>query len=559
MKNFSSVVLMSLTLSGLAFSIEKAEAFNFQYKDVNGFIDTTVSTGVSLRVQDRRHALIGKANGGTANTVDGDDGNRNYSKGSLTAATQLMTNDIGASYKNYSAFVRTTYFYDPVNLYKKELTPYERRNAGQGFQLLDAYVEGKFEPADKKLNIRAGKQVLNWGESLFIPGALTNINAVDVSKLHQPGSEIRNALLPSPMISHSLQLSENFSFSNYYLFKYDRTKLDICGTYFATSDFAGCENGNGVSTIGYGTKVSGTLGYTAYQTDDQRPSNQGQYGAALKYLATQWHDTEFGLYFENYHNHVPVANAISNLPALGYYPFIQLKYLENIQVFGFTTSVDLGGIAVQGEYTYRPRYPLQIDGAEYYTAAAYTNGLQVAQATAPYQTIRGYKQLPVNQMQASFIKSFGQDNPFKANEWMVMGEAAMIYISHFPNKSDLRFDGPNTDLPGYTDPTAPGKQTKGFADRLSWGYVLSTSVTYQQFVKNVDLKPRIAFSHDVEGTSPSPLSQFVNGRMGKTFGITATYLSSWSLDASYTNYSGAGNRNLLNDRDFVSITLKHWF
>jgi hypothetical protein len=99
----------------------------------------------------------------------------------------------------------------------------------------------------------------------------------------------------------------------------------------------------------------------------------------------------------------------------------------------------------------------------------------------------------------------------------------------------------------------------GWADQLSWGYVLYASPTYHQVVKNVDLIPRVAFSHNVEGTSPSPVSQFVAGRMSATLSATALYVDRWSLELSYTNFWGASPRNSLVDRDFVSATVKHWF
>ncbi|MCB9772179.1 MAG: DUF1302 domain-containing protein [Candidatus Omnitrophica bacterium] len=533
-----------------------AHAFRFQHNEVSGFIDTTISSGASLRLQERDPALIGRANGGTAYTVDGDNGNRNFSKGTLISNTNKAINDMGLSYQNYSAFVRLSYFFDPVNRYKKELTPYQRENAGQGFDLLDAYVEGKFEPWGKKLNVRVGKQVLNWGESIFIPGGLNSLNSLDVGKLQVPGAEFREAIVPSPMISDSFQLTPRLSLSNYYIFKYDRTKLEECGTFFSTTDI-GCEGGTGNSTGGYGQVAEGTSSQLTRRLKDDRPSNHGQYGAALRYLSPELNDSEFGIYFENFHNHVPVVSGVSSTP--GAQPFLFFQYLENLQVYGFTASTNVGSVAIQGEYSYRPDYPLQIETGEVFAAAQYFPSAQVAAAKAPGNIIRGYRKLPVNQLQASMIKAFGHNNPFKAQEWVVAGEAAVIYVSHFPDKRDLRFDGPATNLAAYSGVGSPALQTSGWADRLSWGYVLSSSTTYQKVIKNIDLTPRVAFSHNVEGTTPSPLSQFVADRMSATIGINVLYLNQWSAEISYTNYFGASFRNALNDRDFASLIVKHWF
>ncbi len=549
--------ILILTALVSCLSTVNAQAFQFQKDEVKGFVDTTISSGFGMRVEERKHALIGRANGGTAYSTGGDDGNRNYSKGSLFSAATKGTSDMGLSYQNLSTFVRLSYFFDPVTRYKKEMTHYQRESAGQSFELLDAYVQGRFQPAGKALDIRLGKQVLNWGESLFIPGGLNAINAVDVAKLRLPGSEVREALLPSPMISDSFQLTDNLSLSNYYVFKYDRTKLDICGTYFSTDDVV-CEGGSGDSTGGFGLLPEGTAGSITRRVKDQRPSNNGQYGAALRYLAEEFNDTEFGLYFINYHNHVPVVSAISTVP--GGQPSLIVQYLENLQVYGFSASTDLpAGITLQSEYSYKPRFPLQVETNEVFAAAQYFPAAQVRAATAPGQMISGYREMPVNQVQAALTKTFGHENPIKAADVTVAAEAALIYVSHFPNKRDLRFDGPATNLPAYNGLGAPELQRSGWADQLSWGYVLYASPTYHQVVKNVDLIPRVAFSHNVEGTSPSPVSQFVAGRMSATLSATALYVDRWSLELSYTNFWGASPRNSLVDRDFVSATVKHWF
>ena len=44
-----------------------------------------------------------------------------------------------------------------------------------------------------------------------------------------------------------------------------------------------------------------------------------------------------------------------------------------------------------------------------------------------------------------------------------------------------------------------------------------------------------------------------------TLGVEANYLNRWSLDLSYTNYFGAGQFNLISDRDFVAFVAKYSF
>ncbi|MCB9757047.1 MAG: DUF1302 domain-containing protein [Candidatus Omnitrophica bacterium] len=553
LKFFPAIILATFTFSLLAVN---AAAFQFQYKEISGFVDSTISSGTSIRLEERDPRFIGRANGGTAYSVNGDDGDRNFSKGTLISSTNKMTHDIGASYQNFSTFVRMSYFFDPVNRYKKELTPYQRDLSGRGFNLLDAYIEGKFKPIDKDLNIRVGKQVLNWGESTFIPGGLSVINAINIADLRRPGSEIREAFVPTPMISDSLQLTNKLSLSNFYLFKYDRSKSDVCGTFFSTSDST-CEGGNGYLTSGYGLYPEGTPSLIIARVPDKEPSNSGQYGAAVRYLSEELNNSEFGFYFINYHSRVGVGSAIASTP--GKLPSFRVEYPENLQVLGFTASTDFAGLALQGEYTYRPDYPFQIETTEVFAAAQYFPSAQVSAATAPGDIIKGWHEMPVNQLQGTVTKAFGRENPFFADEWIISTEAAMIYISHFPEKNDLRFEAPGTDFPAYSGLSSPEIQRSGWADRFSWGYVIGSSWTYNQVLKNIDLIPRFAFSHNVNGTTPAPLSQFVKERLSFNLSLTALYSQAWSVDLSYTNYCGASIRNSFQDRDFASVTVKHWF
>ena len=71
--------------------------------------------------------------------------------------------------------------------------------AGRDFRILDLYASGAFDLGDIPLDVRVGNQVLNWGESTFVPNGINVINPIDVSRLRTPGSELRDALVPVPM------------------------------------------------------------------------------------------------------------------------------------------------------------------------------------------------------------------------------------------------------------------------------------------------------------------------------------------------------------------------
>jgi hypothetical protein len=70
---------------------------------------------------------------------------------------------------------------------------------------------------------------------------------------------------------------------------------------------------------------------------------------------------------------------------------------------------------------------------------------------------------------------------------------------------------------------------------------------------------RAIWSQDVDGTTPGPGGNFVDGRRAATFGVLASYQSQLEFDVSYTAFDGAGRYNELTDRDFLAATIKYSF
>ena len=64
-------------------------------------------------------------------------------------------------------------------------------------------------------------------------------NAVDLSRLRAPGSLVREALLPAPMLRVSAEIFQNFSIEAYYQAYWNRVELDPTGSYFSFNDLTG--------------------------------------------------------------------------------------------------------------------------------------------------------------------------------------------------------------------------------------------------------------------------------------------------------------------------------
>src|SRR5690606_8238336 len=68
--------------------------------------------------------------------------------------------------------------------------------AGRRFRLLDAYVWTDVDLFGRTLGLRAGRQVITWGESLFVQNGVNTANYIDLAALRLPGAELKEALLP---------------------------------------------------------------------------------------------------------------------------------------------------------------------------------------------------------------------------------------------------------------------------------------------------------------------------------------------------------------------------
>ncbi len=296
-----------------------AQAFEFQSKDgeVTGYLDTTISFGALWRMQSRDPSLIAIVNGGTSRDPNSDDGNLNYDRGELVSMPIKATQDLSIKYRNFGLFARGSYFYDYPVSNKTELGPEAHEQTAHGVDLLDLYVHGKFDVGGRGLFVRAGNQVVSWGESTFIQNGINVLNPVDVSKLRVPGAELKEALTPTPMLWLLQEVTDQLSVEATWMARWKKTEIDPRGTYFSTNDFVG-DSGNFAYT-GFGRRndshgaagvfpVSPTAQLIAPRSDDRSPDNGDEYGLALRYLFPEHNNTEVGLFYVNYHSRTPYVS-----------------------------------------------------------------------------------------------------------------------------------------------------------------------------------------------------------------------------------------------------------
>lgn len=597
-------------LASGAFANANAVDFTFG-DDWTGSVQTQLSYGVSMRVQERDDELIGLANInpliGTRPlseqltapgrfSVNSDDGNMNYDEGDFFSNAVKATSEFSLNYKeNMGAFVRASYFYDFENVDRRELGKFAKQKVGKDFQLLDAFVFWNYELGGNDGSLRLGRQVVSWGESTFIQNGINVINPVDVSKLRVAGSELKEAFLPVEMLYTTYNFSENLSAEALYIFEFEQTEPDPVGTYFSTNDFATLDGEFVMLNFGRNNEPQSfaacqrglvpssnalefaNCGAAVARAPDRFASDDGQYGFAVRYFADQLMSTEFGFYFLNYHSRLPLISGISitnTAPSSGRY-FIE--YPEDIKLYGISFNTTLGetGIALQGELSHRDNMPLQIDDVELlFTALSPLNNLipqpylqfrsQLGQV-GPGQEVRGWERHEVSQLQFTATKVFGPGNWIRADQISAVAEFGGTEVWDLPDPSLLRYQGDGTDTGGGPDSLTgagrnPIQQTEGFPTAFSWGYRLAARADYPNaFGSSFTLSPRAAFNHDVNGITPGPGGNFLEDRRSLTVGVETNYLNKWVGDVSYTRFMGAGALNLIHDRDFVSFTVKYAF
>ena len=626
------VGLIVLAVAWSVLPAAPAKAADLSKGELKFIVDTTLSWGARWRLDDRDLRIIGLPEGGTAFSVNGDDGNLNFDTG-LTSNAVKATIDIDLAYKNFGGFFRGSGFYDWEVMgagERTKLAPAAEDWAGSRAELLDAYVWWQFNLGSRRGQLRGGQQVLNWGESTFIPGGVSVVNPVDVAALRVPGAELREAFRPVGMAWGSVDLSQSVSLEGFYQYDWDETVIDPPGTYFSTNDFAG--RGGTHVFLGFGSAPD--TGESPFfvqppldrpflgvpRAPDVEPSDSGQWGAALRWLAG-FGNTEFGFFFTNYHSRLPTVNARTGTiqgaiaaaqagpqaaalvyQALGVPPGISpeadaaaaeagqaaatdayaataryfIAYPEDIKLFGasFNTQIATTGIALQGEGSYKQDAPYLVDDVELLFAALspISPGLAATNQVVPggaglNEIIPGYRLHDATQAQLTMTKAWGSLPFLHADQGVLVFEPAIVHVSGMPSKDVLRYEGAGTYTSGNPIHSLPGgahagkafEEPEHFADPTSWGYRLVGRLTYNNAIGAMNLLPRFGWGHDVDGITPGPGGAFIDGRQAFTLGLGMNYQFKWQFDISWTTYSGAGRYNLINDRDFIGVNVKYLF
>jgi len=438
-----------------------AAAFNFGTDDgaLTGSLDTTLSYGQMWRMekQDKNN-----------DDINTNDGNRNFAKGKMATNAGSIVSVFKLNYGDYGLTLKGRGYYDHQiaknrnDYFKNSLTPEPaqaapynsfpkktRELSGRKLELLDAYVNANWDIFNMPFQLTVGKHVLNWGESMFYRGGINSaINPLDLTTYRMMNynlSDLKELYIPMEAVSFNIGLTENLSMEAFYQWKWKETVLPPVGTFFSETDLladgantawadqapdlflpvrdiypkaigATCSGimlglydpcANGLTGLAPGVDPRGIV-RVASIIPKKKARNDGQFGLSFKYTVEALNNTEFGLYFVNYHSKEPqLVGDMGGYQGYGMLPLVLgqpfwngrgivgnisdfisnpqqaiadwgvnggllmaidaggsvrgwREYPEDIRMYGFSFATEWLGVSWAGEITYRPNMPIGI-------------------------------------------------------------------------------------------------------------------------------------------------------------------------------------------------------
>jgi hypothetical protein len=405
-----------------------------------------LTSGATLRMQDRNYALIGKTDVpgqqglcapddcmslsgnpapnqrlvnavGAFAGVNNDNGDLNYDKHSIVAATTKLAPVLTFADGPVTAKARAILFYDPANtgfsqthsntLYQPAQTgrdPDIEHRFALGYRWREAFVS----VGNERWSATLGNQILSWGEASITQfNTLNTLNPYDADVVRMPGAQISEYLQAVPAFTVDGELGGGFSAELVYQLKFVPVIPDATGSFFSSSNVLG---GGSFIMVGLGqyaqdpqreykppfpNSLITSSTRTAYLLGEHYgyARDQGQFGLKLKYYSEPL-GTEFGGYYLRYHSRMPylsayAANASCTRDAavpgsfaaalvacLGFHGSINpvggreplpvdtlqpfLDYPEDINLLGASFNTTVGKWSLAGEYAWRPNMPVQI-------------------------------------------------------------------------------------------------------------------------------------------------------------------------------------------------------
>ncbi|MES2260217.1 MAG: DUF1302 domain-containing protein [Pseudomonadota bacterium] len=282
--------------------------------------DNTIKYNYANRIEKQNENLL--------KSVNSDDGDRNFGRGTVSNRVDLLSEFDVVFRKQLGLRVSAAAWIDHAyssldndNVATSNhfvggkpalgMSDYAQRyHKGLSGEVLDAFVFSSFEIGDMPVNVKLGQHTLYWGESLISPihGVNFGQSAIDLIKGYSvPGSEAKELFLPRQAISTQFSPTAELSFAAQYFFNWKPGRLPESGSFLGFYDYA-FQGGESFNLSGLGLP-------SAVRIDDRKPSRQGDFGVAARW-SPAWLDGTVGAYYRQTSDLLPQANLrLAGLPA----------------------------------------------------------------------------------------------------------------------------------------------------------------------------------------------------------------------------------------------------
>jgi len=591
-----------------------ADGFTLENGD-QGQWSLGATAGSAWRTSSPDSKLYSKPYGGLSG--DGNqDGDLNYGKGAPFSTPLTLNGELQMKHDNVGFLLGARVWYDrteeqgtvPIGSANNRFVANSKLSDNgfyslskfEGATLTNAYVFGTFEPVDgKPLTIKLGDQVVNWGESLFIPG-INQFGAFNQAASHQAGTTIKDILVPIPQVSANWGLGGGLSMEAFYQFAWVRNVSDGCGTYWSSSDVYNCGNATtpllGDAIGNQYTQLAGSpllhgLNFGVSALPEKDPKSSGQAGLSLHYYVPAI-STDFGAYFATYNQRSP-ALSISKVPSSSPQSLYSGNYTgklgaaaglanvlspltaywdysaTDIKVLGLSAATEVGGWSLAGEASYTSGLPVQFNPADMVV------GEQLGKAYGPLagplyklaaqpanSMIQGFDLHDKTQLQMNTSKVLSQ--VAGAESLTLVGEIAVQHWSDIGNPNDpsairygraftYGFATGNPALCAKLNPNASYCAATGFDTSSAWGYRMQAELSYPGVIAGWNLKPRVFWSADVHGNSGD--GTFVENREVLGLALRGDYLNKYYAQISYSTYNHNATYDVMHDRDNIAAVV----
>ena len=528
-----------------------ADAFTFRNDGLSGNFDSTLSVGTGIRTRGPSCGLVlaeptgpGAPSGCSAPSSGlGDQGDLNYASGHpfttyLKGSHELllkMPADI--SFLGRVNWLRDFSATDTTGITSASpatggpavtggLSPSARKDLRFKVRLLDFWVSKTFAVGDQQARLRVGNQVISWGESLFIPGGINSTNAVDLMRLSQPGTQLKEAILPAPMVSLASGLGGGVNVEGYVQTHWNANEMPPTGGYW--SDVNGLGNGD-----------------SAYGLTTVKPRHTPQWGVALRYQP-EGTQLNLGLYGMSYDDKGPQFSA--NLRGSGAAGW---TYAENRKLLGISANFPVGDWAIGSELSYRPK-----DAVSLNTNAGCTsqNGNCWVDKTKLQWNLTGlFSASPSNAR--LMLDALHADTATLLAEFVVIDYPGLAKTYG----SDTVAAGGW----GWGQLTDPGAPARPVGTKVSDGVNFDFSWVYDgTLLQGWQVVPEVFFFQALGGRTPNVAGTFMGGARSANF--TVSFIQNpakWQLAVNYAIFRGGHSPfdQPYRDRDFVGINVSRNF